>query len=334
MTSMDTEAALDRAERLRAGLVSLAVSVLLLAVKFLGYRWTRSAAVLSDALESIVNVAAALFAVTSLAIATRPADSNHPYGHGKVEFLSSAFEGGLIAFAALLIVYQAGETLLSGSELRALDAGLALMAVAAVGNALLGAYLLRVGRRARSPALEADAQHVLGDVWTTVGVCAGLALVWATGIESIDPLVAALVGLHLAVVGFGLVRQSIGALLDETDPALLRKLADAIAAIEVPGVIAVHRLRAIRVGGAVHVDAHVVVPRFWQVSAGHEVALRFEEEVARRLEREAELEIHIDPCTSAYCAGCSVEPCPVRAHPFVRAPAPTVAELTADPPPS
>lgn len=318
--------------RLRAGLISLAASILLFGIKFAGYRLTRSTAVLSDALESIVNVVAALFAVASLSFAARPADANHPYGHGKAEFLSSAFEGGLIAFAALLIVYQAIESLLYGGELRALDVGLGLMVVAAIGNAILGAYLLRTARKVGSPALEGDAKHVLSDVWTTVGVCAGLGLVWATGIQAIDPLIAAIVGAHLVLVGFGLARQAVGGLLDETDPSLLQSLAVAIAAVRVPGVIAVHRLRAIRVGGSLHVDAHLVVPRFWQVSAGHEVAQRFEEEVAGGLDREAELEVHIDPCSSAYCAGCSVEPCPVRAHAFVGAPARTLAELTSDPP--
>jgi cation diffusion facilitator family transporter len=322
----------DRSARLHAGAVSLGASVVFFALKFGGYLATGSTAVLSDALESIVNVVAALFTVASLAFSARPADESHPYGHGKIEFLSSAFEGGLIAFAAVVILYQAAEALLFGVTLRSIDLGLALIAVAGIGNALLGTYLIRVGRAARSPALEADGQHVLTDFWTTVGVIVGLALVRVTGIDAVDPIVAGMVAINLAFVGAGLVRSAVGGLLDASEPKLLERLAGAIDRARIPGVVAVHRLRAIRVGGAVHVDAHLVVPRFWQVSAAHELAARFEDEVMRAVEGEAEHAFHLDPCRSLYCSGCPLDPCPVRAHPFAGRPPVTVADLTSEPP--
>ncbi len=323
----------DRSARLHAGAVSLGASVVFFALKFGGYLMTGSTAVLSDALESIVNVVAALFTVVSLAFSARPADESHPYGHGKVEFLSSAFEGGLIAFAALIILYQSAQALLVGVSLRAIDVGLGLVAVAGVGNAVLGAYLVRVGRASRSPALEAEGKHVLSDFWTTLGVIVGLALVRLTGIDEIDPLVAGAVAINLAFVGGRLVRGSVGGLLDASDPKLLERLAEAIDRARMPGVVAVHRLRAIRVGGAAHVDAHLVVPRFWQVSAAHELAARFEEEVMHAVEGEAEHAFHLDPCRSLYCSGCPLEPCPVRAHPFAGPLPMTVADVTGEPPP-
>ena len=323
----------DVGARKSAARLSLAASIAFFAIKFAGYLLTGSTAVLSDALESIVNVVAAVFVLATITFATRPADSNHPYGHGKAEFLSSAFEGGLIAFAAILIVYQAVEALWFGVALRDLDAGIGLMMLAGLGNAALGIHLRRVGRATRSPALEADGMHVLTDVWTTVGVIGGLALVRITGFETIDPLVAIGVGVHLGFVGARLVREAVGALLDETDPRLLERLGTAIAQSRVPGVIAVHRLRAIRSGGAVHVDAHVVVPCFWQVSDAHEVALRLEEDVVGAIPDEGEIAFHVDPCRQAYCPTCPVEPCPVRRHPFVARPTPTLDELTGDPPP-
>jgi cation diffusion facilitator family transporter len=319
--------------RLRAGLISLVVAIALLGVKFLAWRLTGSAAVLSDALESIVNVVAAAFAVVSLAIASRPADASHPYGHGKVEFLSSGFEGGLIAFAALLILYGAGTALVSGNRLNALDRGVALVGAAGIGNLLLGVYLLRTGRRTRSPTLEADGHHVLSDFWTSAGVVTGLVAVWLTGWEILDPLVAIGVGVHLGFIGASLLRGAIGGLLDETDPKLLAKLAAAINQVNVPGIIAIHRLRAIRSGGKTHIDAHLVVPRFWSVSQAHEAAHRFEEEVVRRVDEDASFIFHLDPCRNVYCPTCVVEPCPVRGAPFVARREWTIEELTGDPPP-
>ncbi len=220
----------DRSLRLRAGAISLGAAVLIFAAKFAGYRLTRSTAILSDALESIVNIIAALFTLASLRFASRPADENHPYGHGKVEFLSSGFEGGLIAFAALLIVYEAVDALWFGRELLAIDVGLALVIVAGIANALLGYFLVRTGRRTHSPAIEADGQHVLSDFWTSAGVVVGLGLVAATGWQPFDPLVAIALGANLAIVGVRLLRRAVGGLLDESDPGLLAKLASVIQA--------------------------------------------------------------------------------------------------------
>ena len=171
----------------RAGLISLVVSVVLLAAKFEAYRRTGSTAVLSDALESIVNVAAALFAIGSIAFAGRPADRNHPYGHGKVEFFAAAFEGGLIAFAAILVVYQALQALITGVELRALEQGLVIVAGAGIANALLGGYLVHTGRKYHSLTLVADGKHVFSDSVTSAGILLGLLCVRLTGLTWLDP---------------------------------------------------------------------------------------------------------------------------------------------------
>lgn len=327
------KASRDRRTRLRAGSISLAAALAILALKLTAWVVTGSTAVLSDAVESVVNVVAALFMLVSLAIASRPADESHPYGHGKVEFLASGFEGGLIAFAGLVIVYQGVEALWSGRQVREIDFGLLVLAVAGVANALLGFFLLRTGRSTHSPAIEADGFHVLSDVWTTAGVLLGLGLVRLTGWHPLDPLVAIAVALNLGFVGLRIVRRAVGALLDESDPTLLARVAAAIASVRAPGVIAVHHLRAIRSGGAAHVDAHLVVPRFWTVSQAHEAAGRLEDDTARTIAHGAEFVFHLDPCRSAYCSTCLVEPCPVRAHAFVREREWSLEELTSDPPP-
>ena len=198
----------------------------------------------------------------------------------------------------------------------AIDVGLLIVLGAGVANALLGYFLLRTGRRAHSPAIEADGQHVLSDFWTSAGVIVGLALVRVTGWQPFDPLVAIAVGGNLAIVGVRLLRRAVGGLLDESDPGLLAKLTSVIQAVRMPAVIAIHRLRAIRSGGVVHVDALVVVPRFWSVAQAHDFADGFELELVRGVDQEARCLFHLDPCRAAYCRSCRVDPCPVRAHAF------------------
>src|SRR5215471_2981452 len=208
--------------------MSLIVASVLLAAKYQAYRMTGSAAVLSDALESIVNVVAAVFALGGLVFAGRPADRNHPYGHGKIEFFSAAFEGGLIAFASVLVVYGALRSLIRGPEVRQIGVGILIVLASALVNLVLGVYLLRTGRRHRSLTLAADGQHVLADVWTSGGIVLGLGLVNLTGWAWLDPVVALLVALWLMWTGFGLVRHAAGGLLDEEDPALLRRVLAAL----------------------------------------------------------------------------------------------------------
>jgi len=322
----------DRTIRLRAGVISLVVAVAIFAVKFVAYQLTGSTAILSDALESIVNIVAAMFTLASLAIASRPADESHPYGHGKVEFLASGFEGGLIAFAALVIVYQAAQALWFERQLLAIDFGLALVIGAGLANLLLGFFLLQAGRRTNSPAIVADGQHVITDFWTSAGVVAGLVLVRITGWQVLDPLVACAVGINLAVVGGRLLRRAVGGLLDESDHDLLGKLTSVIQSVRQPGIIAIHRLRSIRSGGVAHVDAHIVVPRFWMVSQAHDFSDAFELAVVGGVEQDAECIFHLDPCRSVYCENCRVEPCPVRARAFVADRDWSLATLTGEAP--
>jgi cation diffusion facilitator family transporter len=310
--------------RLRAGVLSLAVACLLLALKLEAYRRTGSAAVLSDALESIVNVVAAAFGIGSIVFAGRPADRNHPYGHGKIEFFSAAFEGGLIAFAALLIVVEALQAFVLGPELRALDLGLAIVLGAGVVNALLGLHLARTGRRHASLTLVADGKHVLSDAWTSLGIVVGLGLVRVTGAAWLDPLVACLVALHLFWTGFRLVREAARGLLDEEDPELLTRLVAELGPRIGQGVIHLHHLRARRAGRFHHVDAHLVVPEFWPVERAHAVSDELAQRVIRALGVEGELFFHTDPCRRAYCRECDLAQCPVRAEPFAARPALTL----------
>jgi len=328
---VDAELSLDDARiRLRAGLVSLIVASVLLAAKYQAYRMTGSAAVLSDALESIVNVVAAVFALGGLVFAGRPADRNHPYGHGKIEFFSAAFEGGLIAFASVLVVYGALRSLIQGPEVRQIGLGILIVLGSGLVNLALGGYLVRAGRRYRSLTLVADGQHVLADVWTSGGIVVGLGLVRFTGLAWLDPVVALLVALWLMWTGFKLVRHAAGGLLDEEDPALLNSVLAALQRHLGNGVIRVHHLRAIRSGRFQHVEAHLVVPEFWSVERAHDLSEEVAARTMRDLGAEGEMVFHTDPCHRIYCSVCDLADCPIRREPY-RATIPITLEEAVQP---
>ncbi|HEY7040860.1 MAG TPA: cation diffusion facilitator family transporter [Methylomirabilota bacterium] len=312
--------------RLIAMAISLAVSVGLLGAKYQAYRLTGSTAILSDALESIVNVVAAGFAIAALIFAGRPADRNHPYGHGKMEFLSAAFEGGLIAFAAVLIVYEVAQGLLDGVTLRSLDVGVAVVLGAGLVNLALGFFLVRTGRRYDSLTLVADGRHVLADFYTSAGIVVGLGLVYLTGLSWLDPLVALVVAFNLMWTGVRVIRQASAGLLDEEDTALLDRLLVVLEPHLGQGVIRVHHLRAIRAGRFHHVDAHLVVPEFWTVERSHELAEDLAERVMKELGVDGEMILHTDPCHRIYCRMCDLDGCPVRREPFAGRPRLTLDE--------
>lgn len=316
----------EKSRRL-AAVASLVIAVLVLALKAVAYQRTGSSAVLSDALESIVNVLAASVALFVISYASQPADLEHPYGHGKVEYFSAAFEGGLIFFAAVAISLESARTLYYGAQLKDLGEGIALTTLATGLNLGGGIYLKWVGRRQNSEALSASGSHLLSDVKTTVGVVLGLLLVHWTGQTWIDPAVALVVAFWLAYEGFGIARKSVGALIDEVDEASMKQIAEAIRKNRREGVIDIHLMRSIRSGSFHHIDAHLVVPEFWDVLRAHETAHGFEAAVIADYPFDAEFAFHLDPCRRKFCSICPVEPCPVRRKPFVALPTFEFADL-------
>lgn len=307
----------DRRLRVRAGMISLVVSVLLLSAKFTAYWLTQSQAVFSDAMESIVNVAAAGIALFAIRFSARPADDDHPYGHGKIEFVTAGFEGGLIAFAGLAITYEAIRALITPPDhLPRLEIGLAIIAAAAVANLLLGLFLVRTGNRHGSLALKADGHHVISDFWTSAGTIGGLTLVWLTDVIWIDAATAIVFACLLFWTGGKLLRQAARGLLDEMDPALVEEVAEALEAGRGDGIIDVHDLRAINVGDRRHVDLHLVVPEFWTVDQAHDAMDAYEVRVRASHSLRVELQFHVDPCARAYCARCDLASCAVRGAAF------------------
>jgi cation diffusion facilitator family transporter len=306
-----------RDPRVVASVVSVVAGAAIVLVKVIAYQATGSSAILSDAFEGLTNVVAAGFSLGAILFSRQPPDRDHPYGHGKIEHLSAVFEGGLIAFAAILTASYAARELWRGPEVAALDFGLVLTAATGAANALLGAFLIRTGRTHGSVALTADGQHVLADFKTTLGVLLGLGVVRLTGVAAADPIAAMLVAANLAVTGFRLVRVGAGALLDEVDPALLGRIVDVFATARRPGLIRLHHLRAIRSGLLTHIDAHLIVPEFWSVEDAHGKTNALEKRLLKEAAIDGDVALHIDPCETHYCAECDLEDCPVRAADFV-----------------
>lgn len=297
--------------------ISLFLSLVITCIKFIAFYMTHSQAVFSDALESIVNVLTALVAVIVMKYVTEPADQQHPYGHGKLEFFSSAFEGGMIAFAALAIAFEAIRSLIQGNEIHQLESGVIVILVAAFINLLLSFHLRAVGNKYKSEALLASSAHVLSDVITTGGVIIGLILVKLTGWQWLDPLVALIVAAQLAISGYKIVRKSAGGLIDEIDHKSLGKLVEALNTNKESGLIDVHNVRVIRSGSFHHVDAHLVIPNFWDILHAHNIANEFEKKVVNSYPYDGEFAFHIDPCQKEYCNICDLADCPIRQRSFV-----------------
>lgn len=292
--------------------LSLCIGATLMGVKFYLYRITRSSAILSDALESIINVVASGFALVSIVIAAKPPDESHPYGHGKIEYFSAGFEGALIVLAALGIFMTGLPRVLHPGDLPHLQSSLLILFAVSLVNLVLGIGLIRVGKRTASLTLEADGRHVLTDVVTSAGVLLGLMLAHATGWYRLDGIIACLVGLNILFSGWSLVRQSFTGLMDASDPNLLKQIADLIAANRRDAWIDIHQLRAWRSGNFIHVDLHLILPQSYSLQESHREAKALGEIIENHFEGRAGVIIHTDPCEDAYCPICRQEVCGLR----------------------
>jgi cation diffusion facilitator family transporter len=292
----------------RAATIALVVGIVLLAIKFIAYLFTGSSAILSDALESIVNVLAGGFALYAVILAHQPADREHPYGHGKIEFLSAGFEGGMIILAALIIAARAVQELIRGPSIDQIDLGLLLMALAMLINGVLGLFLIRNGKRHGSIALEADGKHLLSDAVTSVVVLVALVLVRLTNRQWIDPVAAMFVAVYIAWMAIGLLRRSAAGLMDEqdrSDDAMIRGILDSHLGPggKEPQICSYHKLRHRHSGRYHWVDFHIMIPADFDIEHGHRIASTIEYEIELAI-GEGNATAHVEPCHTPGCAVC------------------------------
>lgn len=281
-------------DRRRAMRLSLVVGVAMLMGKMVAYRLTGSAAILSDAAESVIHVAAVAFAAFSLSLSLRPANRRYRYGYERIAFFSAGAEGALIGLAALFIIVSAVEKWRAGLELQQLGLGTLIVLGAALLNLALGGYLVLVGRRTRSIILEANGKHVLTDSWTSFGVVGGLLLVLWTGWLPFDPLVAIAVALNILWSGWDLVRRSVTGLMDFSDPRIGEQLEATVAAICSELGVGYHEVRFRDTGQRLLVDLHVLVPGEMTVREAHERATALEHGLPLRVPFDVEVVTHIE----------------------------------------
>jgi cation diffusion facilitator family transporter len=278
----------------RFALGSIALGCVVLGLKTLAWSLTGSVALYSDALESIVNVAASAVALVTLRFAARPADANHPYGHDKAEFFSAVIEGVMIVIAALSIFHEAWQAWREPRAFSLAGQGIVVNVVATLINGFWAWVLLRAGKRLRSATLDADGRHLVSDVVTSCGVVVGFALTILTGRQELDPLVAAATGIYVLWSGASLIRGSVGGLMDMApDTAVLRRINELIAA-HGAGSIEVHDLRARQAGRLTFLDFHLVVPGAMSVRASHDICDRIENALRAEMDHLA-ITIHVEP---------------------------------------
>jgi cation diffusion facilitator family transporter len=285
---------IHRPKLVRYAALSVAAALLTIALKGCAYLLTGSVGLLSDALESVVNLVAAVVALFALSVAARPADEDHAYGHTKAEYFSSGFEGALILVASASIVVAAYQRLLTPRPIQTLGLGLAISTVATIINLGVARVLIRAGRRYQSITLEADAHHLIADVWTSVGVVVGVGAAALTGWYRLDPVVAILVAVNVMRLGVSLLRRSMLGLLDTGLPEDIRGRITAILEARSAEGVRYHALRTRQAGARRFISFHILVPGQWSVQRGHDLLEKIEEEV-RAAVPNSSVDTHLEP---------------------------------------
>jgi len=290
------------------------LSVVLLLTKLVAYYLTHSVAILTDALEGIVNVVAGFIGLYSLILSAKPRDADHPYGHGKIEFVSAALEGSMISMAGVLIFYKSISNLITPQPLHQIDYGILLITITAVANYLVGTLCVRTGKRNSSVALVASGKHLQSDTYSTIGILAGLALIYFTKIYWLDSVVAMLVSGLILYTGYKIIRPSIGGIMDETDQPLLSDIVKLLNASRRENWIDLHNLRVIKYGSILHLDCHLTVPWYLNVHEAHAEIDELAKLVRTEFGESLELFVHSDGCLDFSCNICSKQGCSERKH--------------------
>lgn len=304
-------------ENLRVQKTITFVIVGLFSIKLLAWLLTNSIAVLTDALEYTINLIAGFIGLYSLYLSTKPRDENHPYGHGKAEFLSASIEGTLMILSGLIIIYESASRLTSLHELNQLDFGIILVAISGFFNYFVGAFALKKGKNNNSLSLIATGKHMQTDTYSTLGIVIGLLLIQLTNWIWIDSIIALIFAVFTLVSGYKILRASIAGIMDEADEKLLIEVVNLCQKEKRENWIDLHNLRIIKYGSVLHLDCHLTIPWYFNINEGHEEVKLLEEMVKNNYGESVELFIHTDGCLDFSCKLCSRN-CTVRQHEFIK----------------
>ncbi len=294
------------------------VGILLFVGKLIAWQLTNSDAVFSDAMESIVNIIAAFMGLYSLYLAAKPKDLDHPYGHGKVEFITSGVEGALIIFAGIIIIVQAISSLLNHNIPQKLDWGMAIVAVTAIINYLMGYISVQKGKKVNSLVLESSGKHLQSDTITTGGVVVSLILVYFTKLYWIDAVVAIIFGGYIMFVGYKIIRKALSGIMDEADLGMIARLAKFLNENRKPEWIDIHNMRIQQHGSGLHIDAHLTLPYYFELRKAHEEMEKMYQLISENTERSVEFNFHMDDCKPFSCEICELSECKFRQKKFVK----------------
>lgn len=292
------------------------LSILLFLVKIIAYYITSSLAILSDALESIVNVIAGFIGLYSLYVAAKPKDEDHPYGHGKAEFVSAAAEGSLIIAAGIIIIYETVQNILQNTQIKSLDQGMWLIALTAVLNYIAGLYCVKIGKQNNSLALESSGKHLQIDTYSTLGVLGSITLIYFTKIYWLDKAIAIALSFWIIYNGYTILRKSLAGIMDEADKVLLNQFIQELNAHKKANWIDLHNLRVIKYGPLLHIDCHLTLPWYMNIHEAHKEIDALSDLIKNKFGDAIELFVHTDGCLDFSCAICTKTDCPVRKHPF------------------
>ena len=292
------------------------LSIALFAAKLFAWYLTHSVAILTDALESTVNVITGFIGLYSVTLAAKPRDLNHPFGHGKAEFISAAIEGALIFIAGLIIIYEAIDQLIHPKPLHKLDYGILITGVAGVINFAAGVYAIKQGTKYRSATIEAAGKHIRADAYSTFAVLLGLGLLLLTGWGWLDSAVALVFAVFIIITGYKVLRKSLAGIMDEADEKLLQEVISFLQNHRRPQWIDMHNMRVIQYGDVMHVDAHMTLPWYYRVADGEKEIHLVEDLIREQYGTRIEIFIHIDACATYSCKLCALADCPVRQEAF------------------
>ncbi len=300
----------------RAAKISLWGGTIIFITKLVAFLATDSTAIFSDAAESVINIVASGVALYSIIISSKPADKDHPYGHGKIEYFSAGFEGLLIAIAGLVIIYSGIEKIIVGAEPTKLGFGIILIASTAIANFLLSQYITRIGKKTNSLTLIADSKHLMADVYTSTGIIIGLGVVIVTDISVFDPIIAIVVALNILITGYKLVRESVGGLMNEVDCDTMKSISTKIISIRKHEWIDIHELRFWKSANNIFIDFHLVLPYYFTIKEAH----KSDELVVAEVDKifpGSQVKIHLDYCDFELCKYCEFAKCKERKEALV-----------------
>lgn len=295
----------------------VSISLLILCGKFTAFWLTNSVGILTDAMESIVNVVAGFISLYSLHWAAQPKDKDHPFGHGKIELISASIEGLLISIAGGLIIYEGIKRFFLPAEIEKLDIGIVVVAIAGVVNYIMGAYSIRTGRKHNSIALIAGGKHLQSDTYSTIGLVIGLILLYYTKIAWIDSALALIFGSIIIVTGLSILKKTVANLLDKADNELLHNMAEAINQHRQPDWIDVHNMKMIKYGSYLYIDCDLTLPWYYNIMESHKACDTLTQTLISGYSNRILVSIHSDPCLLKHCTHCLMSDCPHRQSAFI-----------------